>query len=137
MKRFFSTAIVFAALALMAAPAFAADFMVKLVGKWEGKSTGVDYINQIMDYNSGNITIRILKQTGDRFDGEMIGETTRKFNGVISEGKIFGTADNIMIFADLPFLEGGLYRMAGHYQGFGGGTFFTVKFMVHRTSITP
>jgi len=39
----------------------------------------------------------------------------------------------------MPFLEGGAWRMTGHWQyiGITGGALDTGKFTVHRTSPTP
>jgi len=44
MKRLLPMAMVSLALTLIVVPAFAANFTVNLVGKWEGKASGVDYL---------------------------------------------------------------------------------------------
>ncbi len=121
--------------------AVATPFTLKLVGKWEGKMSGVRYVPpNFQYYQDVSIIIRILDQNGNRFYGQASfdgGQSYRAFTGVISGGKGYVTSMNTLITVDQPFLDGA-WRMAGQSQYWdGSGVIDTGTFAVHRTSITP
>jgi hypothetical protein len=134
------------ALLITVAPAFPAELSINLVGKWQGTTNCVKYdpsATPPQKYYSKTLTIRLLNQNGDRFYGQTSndkGATWMDFIGVISEGKLMMTNADTVMSANMPFLEGGYWRMIGYYQRpakTDGGDFSTGKFTVHRTSLTP
>jgi len=147
LKKFMiSVLLVLSAIALLSTSAFPAPqpLSVNLVGKWEGKMTGVKFDPAATPnwqyYNNIVFTIRILDQQGDRFYGEIItGDGgNEKFAGVIAGGKGVISGVGMTVFADMPVLEGGAWRMTGHGQGYSpDGYLEAVKFAIHRTSLTP
>jgi hypothetical protein len=144
MKKFLiSGLLALGALALLAAAVFPAAFTVNLVGKWEGKISGIRYIpggTPDMQYYNEAITIRILNQDGDRFYGETStgGRPYSRFTGVISEGKGWGTGKGVVSASIMPVYEAGAWRMTCHTQYPDPEGFIdTGKFAVHRTSLTP
>jgi hypothetical protein len=144
MRKLSFLAIFSLALLITVSLAFAAatPFTLNLVGKWQGTVSRVVYdpTSHSVSYPAAeSLTISILNQQGDRFNGTVTrGTTTSPFTGVISQGKAIATAKNAVITIDMPFYEASYWRMAGHYQNSdSSGYNETGKFMVHRTSTTP
>ncbi len=131
------------ALLITVAPAFPAPLSINLVGKWQGTYSGVRYNpgTTSFQYYTGAIILRFLDQNGDRFYGEVTndgGQTYTKFTGVISEGKGLVSSPNTVVTIEMPFLEGGAWRMGGHVQhSESDGSMSTEKFTAHRVSTTP
>jgi hypothetical protein len=122
--------------------ALSTSFVLNLVGKWEGKLSGVRHSPPNYEYYANvPLIIRILDQNGNRFYGSASfdgGLSYRAFTGVISGGKGYITALNTVITVEQPFSEGGAWRMAGQMQYWDGSPIIdTGAFTVHRTSTTP
>ena len=140
-----SATLVLIMVSLLAASAFPAAFTVNLVGKWEGKISGIQYdpfaTPDMAYYKDAAIIIRVLDKNGDRFYGEVStgGQPYDKFTGVISPlGMGVATSKNTVVAINMPVLEANYWRMTGHVQNsHADGQLNTAKFAVHRTSLTP
>jgi len=137
-----SATLVLIMVSLLATSAFPAAFTVNLVGKWEGKMSGVKYdplaTPAMAYYKDVATTIRILSQEGDRFYGEVtIAGNTGKFVGLIAGGRGIISGRGMMVVT-MPVYEAGFWRMTGHGHGSSPDGYLDAgKFTVHRTSTTP